>query len=74
MAQERGQTLAQMAVAWVLRDPRVTSALVGASTVKQLDQTLSAIERLDFSDEELKQIDEHAVEAGINLWARSSDS
>jgi L-glyceraldehyde 3-phosphate reductase len=74
MAKERGQTLAQMAVAWVLRDPRVTSALVGASSVRQLDQTLGAIDRLGFSDGELEQIDEHAVEAGINLWARSSDS
>jgi L-glyceraldehyde 3-phosphate reductase len=74
LAQSRGQTLAQMAVAWVLRDPRVTSALVGASSVKQLDQTLGAIDRLEFSDDELKQIDEHAVEAGINLWASSSDS
>jgi L-glyceraldehyde 3-phosphate reductase len=74
MAQERGQTLAQMAVAWVLRDPRVTSALVGASSVRQLDQTLGAIGNLGFSDEELSKIDEHAVEAGINIWARSSDS
>jgi L-glyceraldehyde 3-phosphate reductase len=74
MAEGRGQTLAQMAVAWVLRDPRVTSALVGASSVKQLDQTLGAIANLDFSDKELKQVDEHAVEAGINIWARSSDS
>jgi L-glyceraldehyde 3-phosphate reductase len=74
MARERGQTLAQMAVAWVLRDPRVTSALVGASSVKQLDQTLGAIGNLDFSAGELEQIDEHAVEAGINIWSRSSDS
>src|ERR671910_283109 len=72
IAQQRGQTLAQMAVAWVLRDPRVTSALVGASSVEQLDQTLGALERLDFSDDELAEIDSHAVDAGINLWEPSS--
>jgi L-glyceraldehyde 3-phosphate reductase len=68
IAAERGQSLAQMAVAWVLRDPRVTSALVGASSVAQLEQTLGALERLDFSDEELAGIDQHAVDAGINIW------
>jgi L-glyceraldehyde 3-phosphate reductase len=72
IAVERGQTLAQMAVAWVLRDPRVTSALVGASSVRQLEQTLGALERLDFSDEELATIDRHAVDAGINIWEASS--
>ena len=72
IAAGRGQTLAQMAVAWVLRDPRVTSALVGASSVEQLEQTLGALERLDFSDEELATIDGHAVDAGINLWEASS--
>jgi L-glyceraldehyde 3-phosphate reductase len=74
IAQGRGQTLAQMAVAWVLRDPRVTSALVGASSVRQLDDTLGALARLDFSDDELADIDRHAVDAGINIWARSSDA
>jgi L-glyceraldehyde 3-phosphate reductase len=68
----RGQTLAQMAVAWVLRDPRVTSALVGASSVGQLDDTLGALERLDFSDEERATIDQHAIDAGINIWEQSS--
>src|SRR4051795_8056098 len=72
IAGRRGQTLAQMAVAWVLRDPRVTSALVGASSVEQLDDTLGALDRLDFSAEELREIDGHAVEAGINLWESSS--
>ena len=72
IATERGQALAQMAVAWVLRDPRVTSALVGASSVRQLEQTLGALERLDFSDEELARINRHAVDAGINIWEASS--
>ena len=72
IAGRRGQTLAQMAVAWVLRDPCVTSALIGASSVEQLDDTLGALERLDFSDDELAEIDRHAVDAGINLWEPSS--
>jgi L-glyceraldehyde 3-phosphate reductase len=74
IAKGRGQTLAQMAVAWVLRDPRVTSALVGASSVRQLDDTLGSLERLDFSDDELATIDRHAIDAGINIWATSSDA
>jgi L-glyceraldehyde 3-phosphate reductase len=74
LARRRGQTLAQMAVAWVLRDPRVTSALVGASSVRQLDDTLGALERLDFSDDEIAEIDQHAVDAGINLWETSSNA
>jgi L-glyceraldehyde 3-phosphate reductase len=73
LAEERGQSLAQMAIAWVLRDPRVTSALVGASSVAQLDDTLGALDRLGFADEEVARIDQHAVEGGINLWARSSE-
>ena len=73
MAQERGQSLAQMALAWTLRDTRVTSALIGASSVAQLDDNLDALANLDFSDDELRRIDEHAVEAGINLWARSAE-
>ena len=72
IASGRGQTLAQMAVAWVLRDPRVTSALIGASSVEQLDDTLGALERLEFGDDELRAIEEHAVDAGINIWAESS--
>jgi L-glyceraldehyde 3-phosphate reductase len=73
MARERGQSLAQMAIAWTLRDPRVTSSLVGASSVAQLEDSLGALENLSFSDDELRRIDEHAVEAGINLWARSAE-
>jgi L-glyceraldehyde 3-phosphate reductase len=74
IAARRGQSLAQMAVAWTLRDPRVTSALVGASSVEQLEDNLGALERLDFSDEELAEIDRYAVESGINIWARSSNA
>jgi L-glyceraldehyde 3-phosphate reductase len=74
IAQRRGQTLAQMAIAWVLRDPRVTSALIGASSVQQLDDSLGALDRLDFSDDELEEIDRHAQDAGINIWAQSSDA
>lgn len=74
IAADRGQSLAQMALAWALRDPRVTSVLVGASSPEQLDENLGALERLDFTEEELTRIDEHAVDAGINIWApRSSD-
>jgi L-glyceraldehyde 3-phosphate reductase len=72
MAQERGQSLAQMALAWTLRDARVTSTLIGASSVKQLEENVAALDQLDFSDDELRQIDQHAVDAGINLWAPSS--
>ena len=61
-----------MAIAWVLRDPRVTSALIGARNVEQLEDSLAALKRLDFSDEELARIDEHAQESGIDLWRRSS--
>jgi L-glyceraldehyde 3-phosphate reductase len=73
IARERGQTLAQMAVAWTLRDARVTSALVGASSVAQLEDTVAAVGNLDFSDDELRRIDQHAVDAGINIWQQSSD-
>ena len=72
IAQSRGQSLAQMAVAWVLRDERVTSALIGASSVRQLEDNVAALRRLEFSDEELARIDQHAVDAGINIWAASS--
>jgi len=71
IASERGQSLAQMAIAWTLRDPRVTSALIGASSVRQLEDSLGALERLDFGDDELGAIDEHAVDSGIDLWASS---
>ena len=74
IAAERGQTLAQMAIAWTLRDPRVPSALIGASSVAQLEDSLGALERLDFDDGELAAIDEHAVEGQINIWAQSSES
>jgi L-glyceraldehyde 3-phosphate reductase len=72
IAGARGQSLAQMAIAWVLRDDRVTSALIGASSVEQLEDSLRALDRLDFTDEELSEIDRHASDAGLNLWARSS--
>ncbi|MEA2383513.1 MAG: L-glyceraldehyde 3-phosphate reductase [Solirubrobacteraceae bacterium] len=72
MAKERGQSLAQMALAWTLRDPRVTSTLIGASSIEQLEENVGALEQLAFSDDELEAIDGHAVDAGINLWAPSS--
>ncbi|NYZ15498.1 L-glyceraldehyde 3-phosphate reductase [Azospirillum sp. RWY-5-1] len=72
IAQRRGQTLAQMAIAWVLRDPRVTSALIGARTVEQLDNSLDALANTAFSPEELAEIDGHAVDGEINLWKTSS--
>jgi len=68
IAKGRGQTLAQMAIAWTLRDRRVTSALIGARNVEQLDNSLDAVKRLDFSDAELKEIDSHAQDTGIDLW------
>ena len=74
IAQRRGQSLAQMAIAWVLRDPRVTSALIGARNVDQLDDSLGALENLEFSDDELAEIDQYAVDSGINIWARSSEA
>jgi L-glyceraldehyde 3-phosphate reductase len=72
IAQRRGQTLAEMALAWILRDPRVTSAVVGASSVAQLEDNLKSLERLGFDEGELAEIDRHATESGINLWAASS--
>jgi L-glyceraldehyde 3-phosphate reductase len=72
IAGRRGQSLAQMAVAWVLRDERVTSALVGASSVAQLEANVAALENLDFSTDELVEIDKYATDSGINLWAGSS--
>ncbi len=72
LAARRGQTLAQMALAWTLRDPRMTSTLVGASSVSQLEANVAALEHLEFTVEELSEIERHATDAGINLWARSS--
>jgi L-glyceraldehyde 3-phosphate reductase len=72
LAASRGQSLAQMALAWTLRDPRVTSALVGASSVSQLETNVAALDRLELTDDELAEIDRFATESGINLWAESS--
>jgi L-glyceraldehyde 3-phosphate reductase len=72
IAKRRGQTLAQMAVAWVLRDPVVTSALVGASSVEQLEQNVAALDKVEFSAWELEEIDRYATDSGINIWAASS--
>jgi L-glyceraldehyde 3-phosphate reductase len=68
IARRRGQSLAQLALAWVARDPRVTSVLIGASSVTQLEQNIAAIEHQEFSTAELREIDEHAVDGGIDLW------
>ena len=68
LARRRGQTLAQMAIAWVLRDERVTSALIGASSVAQLEENVATLANLDFTSEELADIDRYARDAGINLW------
>ncbi|RBP09176.1 L-glyceraldehyde 3-phosphate reductase [Roseiarcus fermentans] len=73
IAARRGQSLAQMALAWALRDRRVTSALIGASRPEQVADAVKALETPGFSPEELQEIDGHAVEAGINLWARSAE-
>jgi L-glyceraldehyde 3-phosphate reductase len=73
IAAERGQSLAQMAISWTLRDPRVTSALVGASSVAQLEENLAAADKTTFAPEEIAAIDKNAVEAGINIWSASSD-
>lgn len=72
IAKGRGQSLAQMALAWALRDSRVTSVLIGASSVAQLEANVAAVGNLEFTAEELKQIEQHAVESGINLWSPSS--
>ncbi len=74
IAAGRGQSLAQMAIAWALRDPRVTSALIGASSVAQLEANVAALDRLDFTDDELAEIDRYATEGSINLWAGSSEA
>jgi L-glyceraldehyde 3-phosphate reductase len=74
LAQQRGQTLAQLALAWALRDPRMTSVVIGASSVLQLEQNVAALDNLEISESELAAIDQQAVEGGINLWQPSSSS
>jgi L-glyceraldehyde 3-phosphate reductase len=74
IAARRGQSLAQMALAWTLRDPRVTTALIGASSVAQLEANVAALDQLDFGDDELSEIDRYATESGVNLWAASSSA
>jgi len=74
IASQRGQTLAQMAIAWVLRDPRVTSALVGASSLAQLEANVAVLEQPEFSVDELTEIDRYATESGIDFWAESSSA
>ena len=74
LAGRRGQSLAQMAIAWVLRDKRVTSALIGASSVAQLEDSLRALEHPSFTRKELAEIDQHATDAGINLWEAPSNA
>ena len=74
IARRRGQSLAQLALAWLTRDERVTSVLIGASSVNQLEQNIAALDNLDFSAEELDEIDNHAVEGGIDLWRGQTSS
>jgi L-glyceraldehyde 3-phosphate reductase len=73
IAARRGQSLAQLALAWTLRDRRVTSTLIGASSVEQLEANVAALERLALGEDELAEIDRHAVDSGINLWAGSAE-
>jgi L-glyceraldehyde 3-phosphate reductase len=72
IAKRRGQTLAQLALAWTLRDPRITSTLIGASSVSQLEQNVAALDNLAFDPDELAEIDQYATDGGINLWRTSS--
>ena len=72
VAERRGQSLAQLALAWVLHNPAVTSALIGVSSVQQLDENLATLGNLDFTAAELAEIDEHAVDSSIDLWATES--
>jgi len=74
IAQRRGQSLAQLALSWVARQPAVSSVLIGASSVAQLEQNVAMIDRLDFTDDELAEIDQHAVEGGIDLWREAATS
>ncbi len=73
IAQRRGQKLAQLALQWALRDPRVTSAVIGASSVEQLDVNLDALDGPPLTDDDLADIDRYAVESGINLWAEQTE-
>jgi L-glyceraldehyde 3-phosphate reductase len=73
LASKRGQSLAQMALAWTLRDDRITSTLIGASSVKQLEENVRALDRLDFTPDELAEIDRHATDSELNLWAASAE-
>jgi L-glyceraldehyde 3-phosphate reductase len=73
IAQRRGQSLAQLSLAWTLRDPRMTSTLVGASSLEQLEQNLGALQNLDFAAAELEEIERYATESGINIWSASSE-
>jgi L-glyceraldehyde 3-phosphate reductase len=74
LAQGRGQSLAQMALAWCLRDPRVTSVLIGASSAAQVAENVAALDRLEFDDDELAAIDRFATDSGLNIWARSHEA
>jgi len=74
LAARRGQSLAQLALAWTLRDPRMTSTLVGASSVAQLETNVAALDNLDFTEAELAEIDVFATESAIDLWAASSSA
>ena len=73
IAHRRGQKLAQLALQWALRDPRVTSAVIGASSVEQLDTNLDALDFPALTDDELAEIDQHAVDSGVNLWTKSAE-
>lgn len=73
MAQARGQTMAQMALSWLLKDARVTSVLIGASRPEQLEENVQALENLRFTEDELKRIDQHVADGELNLWQASSD-
>ena len=72
IAQRRGQSLAQMAIAWILRDPRMTTALIGASRPEQVEDCVGALANLHFDDIELSEIDQYAVDSNVNLWSASS--
>ena len=74
IAKARGQSLAQMALSWVLHEPRVTSVLIGASRPEQIEENVAALEKLEFSDDELSEIERYAKEGGVNLWAASSNA
>ena len=73
MAQARGQTMAQMALSWLLKDARVTSVLIGASRPEQIEENVRALDNVYFSEDELKRIDQHVADGELNLWQASSD-